>query len=602
MSRLKQLIHEIHRRSLWQILGIYVVGSWVVLQAVDTLAGALNLPDWAPPFALFLLIIGFPIVLATAFVEEGSRPAPAEAAGEEAAVPVSEAARSHHRFFTWRNAIAGGVVAFALWGVVAAGWMLLRSGAESRGRSAAAEASIVDLRFIAVLPFSNRAADEGESAVFFAEGIHDDILAQLSQIDSLTVISRTSVMQYVGTTKPMRVIADELGVGTVLEGGVQRAGNRVRVNVQLIDARTDRHLWAQTYDEELTAENIFAIQSDIARKIAAALQATLAPDVEERIESRPTESLEAYDLYTRGRFLANRSVSREEVESAADLFRQAIAADPAYAPAHVDLAGTYMVLWFQGFLAAEAALPQARASAERALELDETLAEAHAALGMVLTAELRFEEAEREFQRALKLNRGSADVHMQYSQLLLDLARYEESQREMRRAVELDPLSMTKRLGLANLLMFIREYDASIDESLRILELESENSLAYYNLAAAYTLNGQHEEGLAAIRRSIELDPENPFGPPLLAWLSARAGQRDEALELLEQVEEQGPLLKEIAIVYGELGDLDRAFEYLDRAYAEDPGSLIYFRADPTADSLKDDPRFAELMKKLGLE
>jgi len=602
MSRLKQLIHEIHRRSLWQILGIYVVGSWVVLQAVDTLAGALNLPDWAPPFALFLLIIGFPIVLATAFVEEGSRPAPAEAAGEEAAVPVSEAARSHHRFFTWRNAIAGGVVAFALWGVVAAGWMLLRSGAESRGRSAAAEASIVDLRFIAVLPFSNRAADEGESAVFFAEGIHDDILAQLSQIDSLTVISRTSVMQYVGTTKPMRVIADELGVGTVLEGGVQRAGNRVRVNAQLVDARTDRHLWAQTYDEELTTENIFAIQSDIARKIAAALQATLAPDVEERIESRPTESLEAYDLYTRGRFLANRSVSREEVESAADLFRQAIAADPAYALAHVDLAGTYMVLWFQGFLAAEAALPQARAAAERALELDETLAEAHAALGMVLTAELRFEEAEREFQRALKLNRGSADVHMQYSQLLLDLARYEESQREMRRAVELDPLSMTKRLGLANLLMFTREYDASIDESLRILEVEPENSLAYYNLAAAYTLNGQHEEGLAAIRRSIELDPENPFGPPLLAWLSARAGQRDEALELLEQVEEQGPLLKEIAIVYGELGDLDRAFEYLDRAYAEDPGSLIYFRADPTADSLKDDPRFAELMKKLGLE
>jgi TolB-like protein/lipoprotein NlpI len=590
MLRLKQLIHEIHRRSLWQVLGIYVVGSWLVLQAVDTLAGALNLPDWAPPFALFLLIIGFPIVLATAFVQEGSRPALSEAAGEEATVPVSQAASSHHRFFTWRNAIAGGVVAFALWGVVAAGWMLLGSGAESRGQSAAPEASIIDLRFIAVLPFSNRAADEGESAVFFAEGIHDDVLAQLSQIDSLTVISRTSVMQYAGTTKPIREIAGELGVGTVLEGGVQRAGNRVRVNVQLIDASTD------------TTENIFAIQSDIARRIAGALRATLTPEVEQLIEALPTESLEAYDLHTRGRYLANRSSTREDLESAADLYRQAIAADPAYAPAHVDLAGTFMFLWFQGFLAAEQALPQARAAVERALELDETLAEAHAALGMVLTAELRFEDAEREFQRALELNPGSADVHMQYSQLLLDLARYEESVREMRRAVELDPLSMTKRLGLANLLMFTREYDASIDESLRILELEPENSLAYYNLAAAYTLNDQHEEGLAAIRRSIELDPENPFAPPLLAWVSARAGQRDEALELLEQVEEQGPLLKEIAIVYGELGDLDRAFEYLDRAYAEDPGSLIYFRADPTADSLKDDPRFAELMRKLGLE
>jgi serine/threonine-protein kinase len=391
-------------------------------------------------------------------------------------------------------------------------------------------------------------------------------------------------------------------VGTVLEGAVQRAGDRVRVNVQLIDASTDRHLWAQTYDQELTVANIFAIQSDIARKIAVALQATLAPDVEERIESRPTESLEAYDLYTRGRYVSNRSGTREDQESAADLYRQAIAADPAYAPAHVGLAMTHLFLWFQGFLAAEEALPQARAAVERALELDETLAEAHAALGTVLTAELRFEEAEREFQRALELNPGSAAVHLQYSQLLLGLARYEDSVRETRRAVELDPLSMANRVSLAATLMYARDYEASIVELLRILELEPENSHAYYLLGASYTLNGQHKEGLAAIRRSIELDPEDVFGPPLLAWVSARAGQRDEALEALEQIEEQGPMLKEIAMVYGELGDLDQAFEFLDRAYAEDPGSLVYLRADPTADSLKDDPRFAELVRKLGLE
>jgi serine/threonine-protein kinase len=374
------------------------------------------------------------------------------------------------------------------------------------------------------------------------------------------------------------------------------------VNVQLIDARTEAHLWAQTYDEELAAANIFAIQSDIARKIAAALQATLAPDVEERIEEPPTESLEAYDLYSRGRYVANRSRTRQDMERATDLYRQAIVADPAYAPAHTGVAGSYMFLWNQGFLAAEEALPQARAAVERALELDGTLAEAHAAFGLVLRAELRFEEAEREFQRALELNPGSADVHRQYSQLLLDLARYEESVRQARRAVELDPLSVRNRVRLASRLFFARDFDGAIDESLRILELEPENSRAYYELAAAYTLNGQHEQGLAAIRRSIELNPEYLYGPPGLAWVYARAGQRDEALAVLEQVEERGPMLKEIAIVYGELGDLDRAFEYLDRAYAEDPGSLTYMRADPTADSLKDDPRFAELMRKLGLE
>ncbi len=182
-------------------------------------------------------------------------------------------------------------MACALWGVVAAGWMLLGSGAEGRGQYAVGEASAIDLRSIAVLPLANRSALEEDA--FFVDGIHDDILTHLSQIGSLTVISRTSVMQYAGTTKPVREIAGELGVGTVLEGAVQRAGERVRVNVQLIDASTDRHLWAQSYDEELTTENIFAIQSDIARKIAAALQATLAPDVEERIESRVNMSLTA---------------------------------------------------------------------------------------------------------------------------------------------------------------------------------------------------------------------------------------------------------------------------------------------------------------------
>ncbi len=176
--------------------------------------------------------------------------------------------------------------------------------------------------------------------------------------------------------------------------------------------------WAQTYDEELTADNIFAIQSDIASKIAVALQATLAPELRKRIEARPTESLVAYDLYTRGRYLYNKSLAQEDQENAANFFRQAIAADSAYAPAYVGIADTYLVLWRRGLLPAEEALPPGRAAAEKALELDETLAEAHAALGNVLSAERRFDEAERRFQRALELNPGSAEVHRHYGRLL----------------------------------------------------------------------------------------------------------------------------------------------------------------------------------------
>jgi tetratricopeptide (TPR) repeat protein len=410
-------------------------------------------------------------------------------------------------------------------------------------------------------------------------------------------------MQYAGTTKPMREIASELGVATVVEGGVQRAGDRVRVNVQLIDAETDAHLWAETYDEELTTANIFAIQSDIARKIAAALQATLAPEVEELIEARPTESLEAYDLYTRGRYIGKAGSTVADVEEAMDLFRRAIEADPGYAPPYVGLAQAYGRLWGAlGVVSGEEALPKIRAAAERALELDEELAEAHAVLGGVLRAELRYEEAEREYLRALELNPGSARVHLNYAGFLTDVARYEEAVRQARRAVELDPISIGTRVGLTARLFFTRHYDDVIDEALRILELQPENAGGYYFLGAAYALEGRHEEAIAALQRSIELDPESPTRLVALAWVYARDGQREKALELLEDVPEQGSNLKEIALVYGELGELDRAFDYLDRAYAEDPGTLNEMRADPAADPLRQDPRFDELMKKLGLQ
>ena len=248
-------------------------------------------------------------------------------------------------------------------------------------------------------------------------------------------------------------------------------------------------------------------------------------------------------------------------------------------------------------------LPLGRAAVERALELDETLAEAHAALGTVLTAELRFGEAEREFQRALELNHGSAEVHRQYSRLLSRVGRHEESVREARLALHLDPLSVRLRVSLVSRLFFARDFDGAIDEALKVLELEPDHVNALSFLGGAYTLNGQREEGIAALQRAIELDPDNLFRVTQLAWAYARSERREQALETLQEIDvEPGPILKEIAIVYGELGDLNRAFEYLDRAYAEDPGSLTYFRADPTADSLRQDPRFDELMKKLGLQ
>jgi len=373
MSGLKRLIQEIHRRSLWQVLGIYVVVSWLVLQVVDTLAGALHLPDWASPLALFLLIMGLPIVLATAFVQEGigrsgARREPSAEAEDTVAETRERAkreARGVRRLFTWRNAIMGGALAFGLWGVVATGWYVVYVGgaAESSGQR----------KSIAVIPFENL-SDDPENA-FFAAGIHDDILSQLSKIRDLTVISRTSVMQYAGTEKDMRTIANELGVGAILEGSVRRAGGQVRIVTQLIDAKADAHLWSETYDRELTVANVFAIQSEIAERIAQALKAELSPEEKERIASRPTDSPEAYDFYLRGKeyFHRGQSTGAENYRIAQQMYERAVELDPQFALAHASLSRVHSLFYWVSFDRSAERLSQAREAAGRALELDPDL-------------------------------------------------------------------------------------------------------------------------------------------------------------------------------------------------------------------------------------
>ncbi len=587
-----RLIEEFKRRSIWQALGIYAVGAWVALQIVDVLAQNFGLPEWFPAFALALLVIGLPIVLATAV---------AQRAGSPVAASLDEApttASSGGPLLTWRNAILGGVGAFALWGVVAAGWMLL--GPEVATGTAAAE-STRDLRSVAVLPFATRSSSEEDE--YFVEGMHDDLLTQLAKIDSLKVISRTSVMEYKDISRNIRQIADELGVATIVEGGVQRAGDRVRVNVQLIDALTDEHLWAETYDEELTAANVFAIQGDLARKIAEALRATLTPDVEERITQQPTESLEAYDLYIRGRYIMDdRGATREGVESASELYRQATVADPDYALAYSGLGQTYLDLFNLAYLAEDEALPQARAAIERALELDPDLAVARVQRARVLLLELKPSEAEQELKRVLDLNPGSADAHALISSVLLNLGRPDEAVLEARHAVQLDPLSARHRRSLLSRLSWTRDFEGTIAESQKLLELDPTEADAHYYAGMAYTIIGELESGIRSFEQAIELNPDDPYYPAGIAWTHAKAGNTEASLEYLRQAETAGVPLKEIGLVHGTLGDLDRAFDYLVRGFAAQPGTLAGIGEDPSADPLKADPRWEQLMEKVRRE
>lgn len=603
-----------HGSTLWKVLGLYAAGSWVVLQVVDVLAQNAGLPGWVFNLALILLIIGLPIVGATAYMHgiggrsrtSGDPGAGTPATGETRGVPEGT-----RQLFTWRNAITGGLAAMALWGLLVTGWMFMGPGADRRasaevglagaeGTSAVATEPASDLRSVAVLPFATRSADAGDQ--YFSEGMHDDLLTQLSKIDSLTVISRTSVMQYAETTKPIPLIAEELGVATILEGGIQRAGDRVRVNVQLIEASTDRHLWAETYDEELTAANVFAIQSDLAKQIAAALRATLSPEVEARIEARPTENTEALELYSRARYLILSAGRKGEMQRARELLEQAVELDPEYAAAWATLGSLYLGLKSLAGMPVDEATRLADAAIDRALALEPDLAAGYSARSLFLTDQLRYEEAEDAALKALELNPGSSEDHRRYARLLLQLDRHDESVEQARRAVELDPLSVNARASLGDALWWAGDWEGTVTESLKLIEMAPDLAYAYYNLGYGYAMQDRHEEAIRAFEKAVELDPEDPGNRLGLAWAWAREDNRDSALAALEGIPVEASLIKEIAIVYGELGDLDTAYDYLYRAAEEDPGSIGELRTDHSADPLKADPRYPELLGRVGLK
>jgi len=572
------LLPRLKERRIVQWALAYLAAAWLALQVLDFLRENFGWTETTVRSATVLLAAGFVIVCVVAWYH-----------GERGRQRVSAA----------ESALVLAVLTGA-----AAGLALVQRAAPS-GRAAAAgahsdpaPAAPADPNSIAVLPFANQSADLDNE--YFSLGITDDIITQLAQIRTLKVISRTSVMRYRDpTARSLPEIGRELGAAFVLEGGVRRSGERVRISAQLIDARTDTHLWARAYDRELTVAGIFEIQTEIARAISGALAATLTPEDQARIAVEPTLSLEAYDLYSRARYLQNLRTVESRLQ-AIELYRQAIAVDPDFALAYAGLAGTYVALLVRGSLPRDEAVAQARPAAERALQLNPELPEAHAAHGFLLErGEGNYLEARAAYRRALELNPGYAAAHAGLGQVALNLGDLEEARRELRRSVELDPLALQYRAMLAMVAELSRDYAAAEDQALRLLELDPDLPYGHYLLGYALSDQGRHEEAIAAMARASELDPGDLDVQAGRAFMYARAGDRKRALALADTVERQGGPLKELALVFGQLGDVDRAFEYLDRAYAVSPGELSLLRLDPSADPLRADPRFEALIDRL---
>ncbi|MGD8361378.1 MAG: tetratricopeptide repeat protein [Gemmatimonadota bacterium] len=472
--RFKELLRETHRRSLWQVLGVYVVASWVVLQVIDTLTSVLRLPDWLPSLALVLLLVGLPIVLATAFVQSGFKgadePLPRDGGDggegdsverhDPGPIPSSPSADGIRRFLTWRNALGGGVLAFALWGVVATGWMIL--GAPSR-----VAANTDGPPGVAVLPFVNRSA--GDSDAFFTDGLHDELLTQLSKIAGIKVISRTSVMGYRDTDLAIPEIASQLGVQFILEGGLLRAGDQVRLNVQLIDGTTDAHVWANSYDRAMTVENLLAIQSEIVRSVVREVQAVISPEEAELVADLPTRDSEAYELYLRGEDWLNRGgLSAAEYEYAARFYEEAIALDPTFALAYAKSASAHVRMYFQGHDVTPARLDRARLAIDRALELDPDHPEVRECYGDYLYYGLRdYDAALAEYRAALARLPNSSTLISREAWILRRQGHWEESLAGLERVREMDPRSGDVLLNLGVSLTAMRRYEEA-EEAYRL--------------------------------------------------------------------------------------------------------------------------------------
>jgi serine/threonine-protein kinase len=452
---------------------------------------------------------------------------------------------------------------------------------------------------IAVLPFLNLSADPENE--YFADGITEDIIAQLSKIRALKVISRASVMRYKSREQSLRQIAAELETTALVDGSVRRIGDRVRIVAELIDADNDRHLWAETYDRQLT--DVFAIQTDVALRIADALRAELSVDERTRIRREPTHDMQAYQLYLQGRHCLVRYTS-EGMRKGIWYFERAIEMDPRFALARIGVAFAYAELGETGAMEPEQVYPRARKAVDAALAIDSALGEAHVVLGTLkLAAEYDWAGAEREFRRALELSPSNADAYDLYGRLCSALGRQDESIAMQRRAQELNPVE--HRSDYANSLMRAGRFEEAHDEAKRAVELDPLYDRLRATLGWALIRLGRHEEGIAELEKAVSLTPSSTAWLAQLGQAYAEFGRVAEARDILRRLSElatrQYVSPYHIAYVLTGLGDYEEAMDWLEKAYEQKAGAVYGIKGSFLFFALRSNPRFVALLKKMNL-
>jgi adenylate cyclase len=455
---------------------------------------------------------------------------------------------------------------------------------------------------IAVLPFANIGPDEADD--YFAEGITEEIISNLAKISGLDVIARTSIVKYKKTNQSINEIGNELNVGTILEGSVRKAEDKTRITVQLIDVQTQRHLWAETYDREM--KDIFTIQSDIAMKVADGLKVQLLAKEKAQIEKAGTENMEAFRNYLLGNYYLNKRTGDAFIK-AIEYFNTAIELDPEFAISYAGLANCYTLLGgaAYGNISKEDASSKAHEAVLKALELDETLAEAHASLGYIkFRFEWDWDKAEEEFKKAIELKPGYAQAHEWYALFLSLIRKSDKAVDEMKRAYELDPLSPSISTGVGRILHFAKRLDDAIAQFKKTIEMYPDYAEGHFALGMTYGSQRKLQNALDEIDEAIKLSNGRPVMIVTKGMIYGFSGKRKEALEVLNEIEKI--LYPEpvspwyYASIYLSLGDKDKFFEYVNEALEQRDPLMVYFQNVAVYDSnFENDPRFDEVLKKM---
>jgi TolB-like protein/Tfp pilus assembly protein PilF len=487
------------------------------------------------------------------------------------------------------------LIASVLLVLIAVGWFAWR-----RARSQGDTAARARIRSLAVLPLENLSGDAGQE--YFADGMTAELITELAKIGSLRVISRTSSMRYKRARKSLADIARELNIDAVVEGEVLKTERRVRITAQLIEAATDRHLWAETYDRDL--RDAVELQGEVTQSIATAIRTKVTPEERARLGRNHRVNPESYEAYLKGRFFWNKR-TESGLKKSIEYFKSAMKQDPGYALAYAALADSYEIVGSHDLPPISEAYLKAEAAARKALELDSSLGEAHTVLAGV-TYELKrdWRGAETEFKRAIELSPGYATAYQRYSTFLTMMGRHEESLAAIHKAQALDPLSAAIKSGVGNRLLLAHRYDEAVEQFLTALEMDPSFSLAHNYLGLAYQAKGNHEKAIDELRKAALLDGR----AELLASLGhgyAVGGHARNARSILKDLEEQSKRgyvpPYQIAIVYAGLGEKGRAYEWLAKSCQDQDVFFIRLNVDPQLDNLRSDPRFQDLLRCAGL-